>query len=101
MPIYKTAQFAVRPAGLAKSEAAIREVVAYVRANEPDTRLYTSLQREDEPTQFIHVMVFADEAAERRHRSSAAVKRSTSVLYPETVDGVSFTDYTLVATVQD
>lgn len=38
-------------------------------------------------------MRFRDAAAAERQRTSAAVKRFTDVLYPDTVDGVQFTDH--------
>ena len=43
-------------------------------------------------------MEFEDEAAEDRHRTSEAVRRFTSALYPQTVDGVTFTEHREVAT---
>jgi hypothetical protein len=44
MPVYQSAYFVVRDDALAVCEKAIREFVEYVRDNEPDTLLYTSLQ---------------------------------------------------------
>ena len=42
-------------------------------------------------------MIFEDEAAENIHTNSEAVDHFTGVLYPETVDVVSFERYTAVA----
>lgn len=97
MPIYKTARFQIRPEGLEKSKQAIREFVRAVKNDEPGTRLYTAMHQTDDVTQFMHIFIFEDAAAEEVHRTSAAVKQFTDILYPETVDGVTFTDYTVLA----
>jgi hypothetical protein len=56
-------------------------------------------QQEDDPTKFVHLFEFADEAAHRAHGSSAAVRQFESVYGPELAAGpVSFTDYVVVAT---
>jgi len=73
-----------------------RGVRDHVRTDEPGTKLYLSLQAAEEPTRFLHVMMFEDEAAENIHANSEAVDRFTGILYPETVDGVTFERYTAV-----
>jgi quinol monooxygenase YgiN len=90
MAIYGTARFSVKPEALDRCRSAIEEFVSHVRANEPGTRLYVSLQEQRDLTRFLHVMIFEDEAAEQVHTSSEAVDRFTGILYPETVDGVTF-----------
>lgn len=97
MPICKTARFAVRPEALEACKQAIRELVLHIKASEPGTRLYLSLQEQADPTRFRHVMIFDDEAAEGRHRSSDAVKKFTGVIYPATLQGVEFTTYAQIA----
>jgi hypothetical protein len=44
MPIYMTARFEVQEEALEICKQTIQEFVDYVRANEPDTILYTSVQ---------------------------------------------------------
>jgi len=88
------AMIAVRLQPTARS--AIREFVAHVKENEPGTRLYISLQDPRDRTRFLHVMVFKDKAAERRHRTSAAVKQFTRALYPESVELPEFVDLRLI-----
>ena len=100
MPIVKTAHFQIQLDALDTAKAAIEEFVAYVRANEPNTLIYLSVQSKDDATQFLHYMEFADSAAEETHRTSAGVKKFVDVLYPVTVDGVEFQDYSLLATTQ-
>ena len=90
MAIYGTARFSVKPEALDRCRSVIEEFVAYVRDNEPGTKLYLSLQDAEEPTRFLHVMIFEDEAAENIHTNSEAVDRFTGTLYPETVEGVTF-----------
>ena len=101
MPIYKTAQFQIRPVGLEKAKQAIRDFVAYVKQHEPQTQLYTSMQEAEDETRFLHFFIFEDAAAEERHRTSDGVNRFVELLYPETVDGVVFTDYTVLASTHD
>lgn len=98
MPIYQSAYFVVRDDALAVCETAIHEFVDYVRANEPDTLLYTSLREKELPNHFWHYFVFRDEAARDLHANSEAVKRFTSILYLNLVATVEFTEYQLFAT---
>lgn len=63
--------------------------------------MYVAWQKKDDPTCFIHLFIFEDEAAQTRHSESEAVKRFESIYSPELVGGdVVFTDYDLVATNQ-
>ncbi len=97
MAIHKTARFKVRPETLEKCKRAIEEFVRHIRDNEPETQVYVSLQQKDDPTSFIHYMVFRDDAAEKKHGASEAVKRFVDVIYPSCVAPVEFTDYNVLA----
>lgn len=97
MPVYMTARFEVQEQALEICKQAIDEFVAYVRANEPDTLLYTSLQDKEDPTRFLHYFIFRDEAAREIHSSSEAVNRFTASLYPNLVERVEFAEYMVFA----
>ncbi len=99
MAIYTIAQYQVKPQAIDKVKLAIEEFVRYVKAHEPGTRMYTAWQQKDDPTRFVHLFIFADEASLAAHGASEAVKRFESIYAPELAGGdVVFTDYNLVAT---
>jgi quinol monooxygenase YgiN len=81
---------------------AIEDFVQYVRANEPDTRMYFAWQQENDPTRFVHFFIFENEAAHKVHSQSAAEKRLEAA-YRSELDGgdVVFTDYRMVAANQN
>jgi quinol monooxygenase YgiN len=94
--IRQLARYQVRPSGLERCVAAIREFVAYIRANEPGTLRYDVWQEPGDPTRFVHVFIFRNADAHRAHSSSAQVKAFAAVLYPECLSPVEFTEYRLV-----
>ena len=83
----------LRPESLETCLAAIHEFVSYVRANEPGALRYEVWQEEDHPTRFVHLFVWKDEAANRVHGESAAVKKFAGVLYPNCIAPVEFVTY--------
>ena len=98
MPIYQTGGYRVKPSAVEKVKQAIKEFVAYVKANEPGTHMYLAWQEKDDPTHFLHLFIFEDAAAQVRHGKSAAVKHFEGVYSPELGGGdVVFTDYELIA----
>jgi quinol monooxygenase YgiN len=98
MPIYQLARYQVRPSGVEKVKQAIQEFVAYIQSNEPGTELYLAWQQQNDPTRFVHVFIFRDEAAHEAHGQSEEVKRFEAVYTPELVGkGVDFVDYNWVA----
>ncbi len=98
MSIHQTAYFVVRDDMLEVCQNAIREFVDYVRENEPNTFLYTSLQEKGNPNHFLHYFIFRDENARQVHANSEAVNRFTSILYPNLIAPVEFTEYEVFAT---
>ena len=101
MAIYQTATYQVKSQAVDKVRQAIEDFVQYVQANEPGTQMYTAWQQQEDPTRFIHLFIFKDEAAQAIHSESDAVKRFESIYSPELVGGdVVFTDFDQVATNQ-
>ena len=99
MPIYQTAHYQVKAEAVPRVRAAIEEFVRYVDESEPGTRLYAAWQEQADPTRFVHLFIFEDEAAHEAHGRSDAVRRFESVYSPELVGGpVVFTDYEQVET---
>jgi quinol monooxygenase YgiN len=96
--LYQTGGYQVKPSAVNKVKQAIKDFVAYVKANEPGTRMYLAWQQKDDPTRFLHLFIFEDAAAQARHGQSEAVKRFEAIYSPELVGGeVVFTDFELVA----
>jgi len=97
MPIYQSAYFVVRDDALDVCLKAIKEFMDYIRANEPDTLVYTSFQEKENPNHFMHYFVFKNESARELHANSDAVKSFTDILYPNMVAPVDFIEYELFA----
>ena len=98
MHIYQTGGYRVKPSAVNKVKQAIKDFVEYVRTNEPGTLMYLAWQEKNDPTHFLHLFIFADEAAQARHGESDAVKRFESIYSPELVGGeVVFTDFELIS----
>jgi quinol monooxygenase YgiN len=97
MPVFMTARFEVQKAALEVCHAAIQKFVEYVRANGSDTLLYTSLQEKENPTRFLHYFIFRDDPAREIHSSTDAVNHFTSILYPNLLAPVEFTEYVVLA----
>jgi quinol monooxygenase YgiN len=98
MPIYQTAHYQVHPVAVPAVVAAIEDFVRYVTESEPGTLMYTAWQERNDPSRFVHLFTFRDEAAHQAHGSSDAVREFESVYQPALVGGpVVFTDYELIA----
>ena len=102
MPIYQTAHYEVQPDAVDDVVAAITQFVDYVTQNEPGTRMYSAWQEPGSPGRFVHLFIFDDEAAQRAHGESDAVRAFEDVYRPVLVGGpVVFTDYVQVASNRD
>lgn len=94
--IHELARYEVRADALDEVLAAIHEFVAYVRTNEPGALRYEVWQDAKHPTRFVHIFVWKDEAANRIHGESAAVKKFAGILYPKCLAPVEFIEYAQV-----
>src|SRR5262249_9234353 len=77
----RTARFRVRTAEVAAAERAIIAFVSKV-ADEPGTLRYESF-READGVSYLHLMGFADDAAEEAHRQTDHAKQFLAELYPK------------------
>lgn len=94
-------RYQVRPEALEQVLAAIRELVAYVRANEAGTLRYEVWQERDDPTRFVHILVCRDAEADRIHADSPGISKFAGILYPQCREPVEFIDYEAVASSGD
>jgi quinol monooxygenase YgiN len=94
--IFGTARFRVPPENADRALARIRTFVEHVRTEE-GTERHQAFRDRDDPTRFVHWMVFSDAKAERVHGSSQAVGRFTDELYPLSDGPVGFERYELIA----
>ena len=94
--INKTASFRVKPDAIEKAKQIIRRFISHVRDNEPETLLYQSWQKADDPAEFIHFMSFTDKIAEEHHRDTAYVEEFVAALYPLCEREPVFDDYLFV-----
>ncbi|MDA1036655.1 MAG: antibiotic biosynthesis monooxygenase [Chloroflexi bacterium] len=98
MPIYMTARFRVQPQSVQTCLYAINDFVDYIRANEPATLQYTSVQDFEDSFAFLNFFVFENEAAEEQHRTSPGTLRFIDALYNHIDVDVLFERWNAVAT---
>src|SRR5690349_23567463 len=91
--IHELASYEIRPSALDVCLAAIHEFVAYGRANEAGALRYEVWQNAEHPARFVHIFVWRDEAANRIHGESEAVKKFAGILYPNCLAPVQFVEY--------
>jgi quinol monooxygenase YgiN len=64
--------------------------------------MYSAWQEQDDPGRFVHLFIFDDEAAQRAHGESDAVRAFEAVYQPYLADGpVRFTNFVEVASNRD
>lgn len=81
MKEYVMIPFQVKEDRLDEAKKAINELISNVREKEPGTLLYNSLQLKNDPTSFIHFIIFANNAAHMKHRAAAYVMDFVKKLY--------------------
>lgn len=94
MAIFETGGYRVKKSAVPRVKKAIKAFVRWIKANEPGTQLYMAWQEKGDPTKFLHLFIFRNEAARRRHGQSDAVKRFEAEYGPVmTSREVTFTEY--------
>jgi len=78
--------FKVRPEAVADALAAIDEFISAIEANETGTMVYRSYRTGPDAADFIHYMLFKDEAAHQAHRDSPYCAAFVGRLYPLCLD---------------
>jgi quinol monooxygenase YgiN len=101
MAIYMTARFTVRSESVEMCQQAITELVDHVTRNEPETRMYISIQEVEDETRFLNFFIFENEDAEARHADSEALKQFNEAVRPECLEPIELTTYTLVASTEE
>jgi len=92
---WRIARFRVRASEAAEAEKAIIAFVSKV-ADEPGTLRYESF-READGVSYVHLMAFADEAAEEAHKKTDHVKQFVADLYPRCEAQPVFTDLKMIS----
>jgi quinol monooxygenase YgiN len=92
---WRMARFRVRPPEVPAVEKAIIAFVAKV-ADEPGTLRYESF-REPDGVSYVHVMGFADDAAEEAHRQTMHAKQFAAELSAKCETQPVFTDLKMIS----
>lgn len=74
--------FQIQPESVKEGIALIEQFVRQVSENEPETIFYKSFQDQKEPTKFVHVMSFANDTAQLKHKQSDYCTNFVKGLYP-------------------
>jgi quinol monooxygenase YgiN len=81
MSDYVMIPFKVEEDKLDEAKQVISELIKNVKEKEPGTLLYNSLQSKEDPTTFVHFIVFADNDAHMKHRSAPYVTAFVKKIY--------------------
>jgi quinol monooxygenase YgiN len=92
---WRMARFRVRASEVAAAEEAIIAFVSKV-ADEPGTLRYESF-REPDGVSYVHLMGFADEAAEEAHKKTDHLKQFVADLYPRCETQPAFIDLKMIS----
>jgi len=92
---WRIARFRVRAS---EADAAEKAIIAFVSkvADEPGTLRYESF-READGVSYLHLMAFADAAAEEAHKETDHVKQFVADLHPKCEVQPVFTDLQMIS----
>ncbi len=94
--IHIKVQYRVKKDKVEQIEKAIIELVHSIREKERETLLYDAFQSAKDPTEFIHVMSFADNKARLFHESASHTQKFVDILYPCCIGKPEFTTCRLI-----
>jgi quinol monooxygenase YgiN len=81
MKEYVMIPFKVNEDKVDEAKKIISELISHVRENEPGVLLYKSLQAKNDPTTFIHFIIFKDNEAQMLHRRAGYLIQFVKDLY--------------------
>ena len=81
MKEYVMIPFKVNEDKVDEAKKIINELISNVRESEPGVLLYKSLQVKEDPTTFIHFIIFKDGDAQMEHRKAGYVVKFVKDLY--------------------
>ena len=99
--ITKIVRYRVKKKKLPKLKTSIAKFVDDIKRNESGVTLYEVFQEKDDPTTFVHVMVFKDKTAEKIHAKSAHLQKWIKTLQSLCKEEPELTDLKLVKSIQD
>jgi len=78
--LHYMATYQVKKEALDKVKQDLIDFVGAIKNNEPNTILYTSFHKKDDPLSFIHFMCFENEEAKKFHESADYTKKFMETL---------------------
>lgn len=88
------ARYQIKEDTLEKVNEIIRKFVSAVEKEEPQTDY--NAYRLGDTYEFIHLMTFPDESAQKQHQNAAYTKEFAEALYPNCVEEPKFTPVTII-----
>lgn len=88
------ARYQIKENALGEVNKIIRRFVSAVEKEEPQTDY--KAYRLGDTHEFIHLMTFPDESAQKQHQNAAYTKEFAEALYPNCVEEPKFTPVTLI-----
>lgn len=97
MAIFRIARYTIRPEAIEACKAVVQATIDYTKAHEPGTLMYMVLQEAEDPTSFVHISAYANDAALRQHVTAEPMTTNfREVLNPAMVVPPTFTHYELM-----
>ena len=98
--ITKIVRYKAKKKKLPKLRTALAEFVENIKENEPGTTLYEVFQEKNDPTVFVHLMIFKDKQAEKTHAKNNYVQKWIKILHSICKEDPEFSDLKLVKSIK-